>query len=60
MPQGQIPQIPSKAIFNQLVDDCDALGISQVMASSLDLIFSALSDPQGGKSSPCCWKMTWR
>ena len=45
MPQGQIPQIPSKAIFNQLVDDCDALGISQVMASSLDLIFSALSDP---------------
>ena len=45
MPQGQIPQIPSKAIFNQLVDDCDALGISQVMASSLDLMFSALSDP---------------
>jgi DNA-binding transcriptional ArsR family regulator len=45
MPQGQIPQIPSKAIFNQLVDDWDALGISQVMASSLDLIFSALSDP---------------
>jgi len=45
MPQGQIPQIPSKAIFTQLVDDWDALGISQVMASSLDLIFSALSDP---------------
>src|SRR6056300_300387 len=45
MPQGQIPQIPSKVIFNQMVDDCDALGISQVMASSLDLVFAALSDP---------------
>jgi DNA-binding transcriptional ArsR family regulator len=42
---GQIPQITSKGIFNQLVDDCSTLGISQAMASSLDLMFFALSDP---------------
>ena len=43
--QGQIHQIKSKQIFNHLVDDRIALGISQDMASSLNLIFSALSDP---------------
>ena len=43
--QSQIRQIKSKEIFNHLVDDRIALGISQAMASSLDLIFSALSDP---------------
>ena len=45
MRSGQISQILSKGIFNQSVDDRSALRISQVMASSLDLIFSALSDP---------------
>ena len=43
--QAQSAQIPSKRIFNHSVDDRSALGISQVMATSLDLIFSALSDP---------------
>ena len=43
--QGQTHQIKSKQIFNHLVDDLIALGISQDMASSLNLIFSALSDP---------------
>ena len=45
MRSGQISQILSKGIFNQSVDDRSALGISQIMACSLDLIFSALSDP---------------
>ena len=45
MRSGQISQILSKGIFNQSVDDRSALRISQVMACSLDLIFSALSDP---------------
>lgn len=45
MRSGQISQILSNGIFNQSVDDCSALGISQIMACSLDLIFSALSDP---------------
>ena len=45
MRSGQISQISSKGIFNQSVDDRSALRISQVMACSLDLIFSALSDP---------------
>ena len=43
--QAQSAQIASKMIFNHSVDDRSALGISQVMATSLDLIFSALSDP---------------
>ena len=43
--QAQSAQIASKRIFNHSVDDRSALGISQVMATSLDLIFSALSDP---------------
>jgi DNA-binding transcriptional ArsR family regulator len=43
--QGQTHQIKSKQIFNHLVDDHIALGISQDMAISLNLIFSALSDP---------------
>ena len=45
MRSGQISQILSKGIFNQSVDDRSALRISQVMACSLDLTFSALSDP---------------
>ena len=45
MRSGQISQILSKGIFNQSVDDRSALRISQVMTCSLDLIFSALSDP---------------
>ena len=44
MRSGQISQILSKGIFNQSVDDRSALRISQVMACSLDLTFSALSD----------------
>ena len=45
MRSGQISQILSNGIFNQSVDDRSALRISQIMACSLDLIFSALSDP---------------
>ena len=45
MRSGQISQILSNVIFNQSVDDRSALRISQIMACSLDLIFSALSDP---------------
>ena len=45
MSHSQSPQITSKGIFNHSVDDRIALGISKDMASSLDLIFSALSDP---------------
>ena len=43
--QAQSAQIASKRKFNHSVDDRSALFISQVMATSLDLIFSALSDP---------------
>ena len=43
--QAQSAQIASKRIFNHSVDDRSAFGISQIMATSLDLIFSALSDP---------------
>lgn len=39
------PKISPKLIFNHLVDDWIHISISQTMASSLDLIFSALADP---------------
>ena len=44
--QAPKPANPIKKRYStNSVDDRSALGISQVMATSLDLIFSALSDP---------------